>query len=67
MQVNISLNDGFDLDRFSERLSEIGATVSQKLKFLNTLTAEIPDQRLQEVRAMEGVRSAEPDHQVHAV
>jgi hypothetical protein len=68
MRVNISLHDGVDLDRFSDQLAETGVQVSKKLKMLNMLTAEIPDEAtLKQVRGMQGVRAAEPDRQVHAV
>ena len=68
MRVNISLDDGVDLDRFCDRLTETGIHVSNKMNLLNMLTAEIPDQNtLHQIRAMEGVRAAEPDRQVHAV
>jgi hypothetical protein len=68
MRVNISLHDGVDLDRFSDQLTETGIRVSKKMEILNMLTAEIPDQTtLHQVRAMKGVRAAEPDRQVHAV
>jgi hypothetical protein len=67
MRVNVVLDDGLDLDSFSERLSEKGIPVSQRLKMLNTLTADVPDHQVAEVRAMVGVRAVEPDREVHAV
>ena len=67
MRVNILVHDGYDLDQLTGRLVESGIPVSQTLKILNTITADVPDQKLAEIRAMDAVKSVEPDRAVRAL
>jgi hypothetical protein len=67
MRVNILVHDGYDLDQLTGHLAESGIPVSQTLKILNTITADVPDQKLAEIRAMDAVKSVEPDRVVRAL
>jgi hypothetical protein len=68
MTVNVAVRDGYDLDRVSEQLAQAGIKVGNKLRMLNMVTAEVPDSaKLEEVRSIEGVHSAEPDQQNYAL
>ena len=56
MRVNISLHAHVDVDHFAEQLAAAGIEVSQQLKMLNVVTAEMAENRIEEVRLMPGVR-----------
>jgi hypothetical protein len=67
VRVNISLHENVDVDRFAEQLAAAGIKVSQQLKMLNIVTAEIGENRIEEVLKMPGVRAVEPDRPVMAL